>query len=289
MRKGKVSLFSKFIEKRKQKSEIAKLKKLIKRSEVLAKKMMKNEMSGNEWQEFSRIEEDIKKMKQKYNLKDGKIFPIKKDQSEEVPAQQAPEQPVATPQQQVQQEQPMRQASQVHEQVQTQPQQGPTPQEIEYAQRMQAQRQAMQQKKAKEQHELHLRAEQERHRQEQIAAQLAQMNPEQREKAEFQLWFEGLSPEDQRRYIQQQQAKAQQVHAQQQAPPVQGTLPLDQLVDVAIFVQDMPAIAVRIKRTDMQEYIAVLDDAQAANKRINIDGFEVYGGKISGFKFMEAQ
>ena len=325
----KNKLFANFFLKRDLKKLQKKIIKSKKRWNLLGDKIDKQTINSKEVEEYKKLAESIRKltmefntMKTKYdiNMKGGRISLSTKDKTKEVPQEQPVEtvqQPTQQPQpvqpmQQQQVQQPVEQVQQVQQpaQVPQQPQQpAQVPQQPQQPQQYQPTQEEIQEAELKEQHRLHLQAEVSRKQQEQLIAaqQQAQLEAQQevqrqaqhnREVAQHQVeqkqLYNSLSPEQKQEFHRQmeaRQAQAQQKQQEQQERQAQEQqqVPLDQLVDITIFVQDMPLLVRRIYRTDMQEFTDELDKIVYDNLKLPVNEFVAYGAHVSGYAFSEAK
>ena len=74
---------------------------------------------------------------------------------------------------------------------------------------------------------------------------------------------------------------------QEQEPQVQQALPDDQMVDVLIYVQNMPVLSRRIRRIDMAQFEEILKRVNQNNEIFEADNYVAFGAHITGYGFLE--
>ena len=261
-----------FKTKTKSEKEILKLKKMKDEYDKLETKFMNGTIANNELEKYNQLSEEIKKMTEKFTIKNGKLVLNTPAKTEEVK--------VKNPEESIKQEQVVQQ-----QQVIDQNKQFRAQQEAQFRAQQEAQLRAQQEAEMRVEHEAQLRAEQVRQAQllsqsgieipkPQMSPQEAQMMAQQQQEAQLR-----AQQEAQLRAQQEAQLRAQQESQMKEEQAEE--------MSVHVFMSDLPELKLLIRAGEKNAFASQIDKAimEGDSKIFRFGPYNLVPSKIIMYSF----
>jgi len=284
---AKSNIFSKiFGREAKKRKLISNLKKQKKEYDKLDKKLINGTINNSELKKYYSLKEEIKKMADKFVFKNGQLV-MKDDEKENSKMNEQTtnkNQKVGDSVQQPPQKMSEDNNKNVQEAIKKRMDEMKTKQKMESQMKQQvAQQQASQQQAAQQ------RAMQERMKQQQVAQQqAAQQQAAQQQAAQQRVMQERMKQQQAvQQQAAQQRAMQERMKKQQVAQkPIQSDKPniKDDKLLIALFVQDLPILKVKIRKNDIEKFYEDLNSKVKSNEIFSFGTFNIIPSKIIGFK-----